>query len=187
MSQIQSYFDQNEQLQQIQQQAPQKQIEGSDHMFESLHFPLEENPSEGLIRDKTKPPSKVDKVVFQKKDDQFYASILKNIYLDKIVLKNFKCFSDLTLELPDYAEDTSSEPWLVFLGENGVGKSSVLKAIALALMGQTYLDSLELTVDDLLKYGENSGSIQVYGKGNNEFFEITFDNKDNTIVANIEI
>jgi len=155
------------------------------NIFESLQFPLKEDPVDGLTRDTTKPP-KVEKAIFDEKDGEYYASILKNIYLDKIVLHNFKCFADLTLQLPDYSDDTSSEPWLVFLGENGVGKSSVLKAIALALMGQNYLNTLDLTVNDLLKYNETSGFIQVYGKGNNEFFEITFNNTDNKITANIE-
>jgi len=204
VEQIQSYYNQSQQQQQQQQQqqppaqqqqhqqqmppdAPSyEQAKGGDDIFESMSFPLKEDPVDGLTRDKSKPPSKINKLVFQKKDDEFYASILKNVYLDKIVLNNFKCFSDLTLELPDYAGDTSSEPWLVFLGENGVGKSSVLKAIALALMGQTYLDSLDITINDVLKYGKRSGFIRVYGKGNNEFFEITFNKKDGKIIANIE-
>jgi uncharacterized protein (TIGR02646 family) len=190
--QIQSYYNQVKQ-QQLPSQSPfsQEKIKGGDNLFESESYNYENKevdirPSTSRERNPKKKDSKVNKLVFQKKEESLYTSILKNIYLDKIVLKNFKCFSDLTLELPDYSEDTSSEPWLVFLGENGVGKSSVLKAIALALMGQTYLDTLDLTVNDLLKYGKRSGFIHVYGKGNDEFFEITFNKKDNKIVANIE-
>ncbi|WP_298420670.1 AAA family ATPase [uncultured Kordia sp.] len=118
-------------------------------------------------------------------EEDIFEGILKNVYLDRIELKNFKCFSDLTLKLPDYSDDTSSEPWLVFLGENGVGKSSVLKAIALALMGQKYLDTLNLEVNDLLKYGKRKGFIRVYGKGKGEFYEITFNKKEDAIVSNI--
>ncbi len=188
--QIQSYYNQNQQQQQQQQQqmSPDsillnEQIKGGDNMFESFELPSTKSPNKRSI---TKSPSKANKLADQKKEESIYASLLKNVYLDKIVLNNFKCFSDLTLKLPDYAGDTSSEPWLVFLGENGVGKSSVLKAIALALMGQTYLDALDITVGDLLKYGKRSGFIQVYGKGSDQFFEITFNKKENKIVANIE-
>ena len=183
----QSYFDQNQQ-QQIQEQLPpspsaQQNIKGGD-IFESISFPLEET-AEGLSRDKTKAP-KIKKAIFKKKDDEYYASILKNVYLDKIELKNFKCFSDLTLQLPSYAEDTSVEPWLVFLGENGVGKSSVLKAIAIALMGQEYLDVLGIKVEDVLKYGKQSGHIKVFGKGNEEEYSVTFSKRKNEIKASIQ-
>ncbi|MGH1384544.1 AAA family ATPase [Kordia sp.] len=184
----QSYFNQNQQQQQIQSQMPpspsaEQSVKGGD-IFESMSFPLEET-AEGLSRDKTKAP-KVKKAIFKEKDDKYYASILKNVYLDKIVLKNFKCFSDLTLQLPSYAEDTSEEPWLVFLGENGVGKSSVLKAIAIALMGQEYLDVLGIEVEDVLKYGKQSGHIKVFGKGNEEEYSVTFNKRKNEIKASIQ-
>ncbi|WP_298516419.1 AAA family ATPase [uncultured Kordia sp.] len=179
---------QNQQQQNIQQQMPpspsaQQNVKGGD-IFESLSFPLEET-AEGMSRDKTKPP-KTRKAIFNKKDDTYYASILKNVYLDRIELKNFKCFSNLTIQLPSYADDTSVEPWLVFLGENGVGKSSVLKAIAIALMGQEYLDVLGITVKDILKYNTYSGHIKVFGKGNEEVYSVTFNKRKNEIKASIE-
>ncbi|WP_420573278.1 AAA family ATPase [Kordia sp.] len=186
--QIQSYFDQmQQQNDNIQGQLPrdfstQKKL--PDDLFESISFPLEKT-EKGFSIDKTKAPE-VEKAIFNKQDGAYFASLLKNVYLDKIVLKNFKCFSDLTLQLPSYAEDTTAEPWLVFLGENGVGKSSVLKAIAIALMGQEYLDTLDIQVDDVLKYGKYSGYIRVYGKGNDEFFEVTFNKRKKEIVANIQ-
>ncbi|MEM6719601.1 MAG: AAA family ATPase [Bacteroidota bacterium] len=184
-----SYFNQISPQQQQQQMqippnpSPIQNIKGGD-VFESMSFPLEEL-EQGYTRDKKKPP-KTKKVIFQKKDSEYYASILKNVYLDKIELKNFKCFSNLTLQLPSYSDDTSVEPWLVFLGENGVGKSSVLKAIAIALMGQEYLDVLGITVSDVLKYGKQSGHIKVYGKGHNEVYTVTFNKKKNEIKANIQ-
>ncbi len=184
----QSYFnqipDQQEQQEGNIPPSPSQTEQTRGNVFESMQFPLEET-TEGLTRDKTKAP-KTKKAIFQKKDSEYYASILKNVYLDKIVLKNFKCFSDLTLQLPSYADNTSIEPWLVFLGENGVGKSSVLKAIAIALMGQEYLDTLGITVDDVLKYGKQSGYIKVFGKGNEEEYSVTFSKKTNELVASIQ-
>lgn len=150
----------------IKQEAPNQEIKGLN--FENL--PVNISPEIEL-------PEEIEETPFN--------GILNNVYLDRIELKNFKCFSDLTLKLPDYSGDTSSEPWLVFLGENGVGKSSVLKAIALALMGQKYLDKLNLEVNDLLKYGKQKGFIRVYGKGKDEFYEITFNKKEGNIVSNI--
>ena len=47
----------------------------------------------------------------------------------KLILQNFRCFRDLTIELPDKG--------LVLLwGHSGVGKSTLLKAIHFALFGK---------------------------------------------------
>lgn len=155
----------------VKQEAPKEQIKGG---FNFDDFPLE-------AAGNASPQEETAQV-----EEDIFDGILKNVYLDRIELKNFKCFSDLTLKLPKYSDDTSSEPWLVFLGENGVGKSSVLKAIALALMGQKYLDTLGLKVRSLLKYGKQKGHIRVYGKGKGEFYEITYNKKENKIVSNIQ-
>lgn len=153
-------------------------------ILESMSFPLYKNKDGTLTRDDGAP--KTDKYIFDKKDSEFYVSILKNVYLDKVVLKNFKCFSDITINFADPIIAIDSEPWLVFLGENGVGKSSLLKAIALALMGKKYLKTLAIKVEDILKYGETSGFIQVYGKGNDEVYEVTFNENDAELHANID-
>jgi predicted ATP-binding protein involved in virulence len=52
--------------------------------------------------------------------------------LSRVILNNIGPFESLTLDL----ELKDEEKWHVFLGDNGVGKSTVLKAIALALCGK---------------------------------------------------
>jgi uncharacterized protein (TIGR02646 family) len=61
------------------------------------------------------------------------------IWLRKIQIENFKALQKIELEFPTATTPSptlpaAGEPWLMLLGENGVGKSSLLKAIALALM-----------------------------------------------------
>jgi hypothetical protein len=74
------------------------------------------------------------------------------VWLRKIEVENFKALRRLELEFPapslppsnfdsaagklvqQSTSEPTTEPWLMLLGENGVGKSSVLKAIALAMM-----------------------------------------------------
>ena len=73
------------------------------------------------------------------------------VWLHRVQIENFKALRHLELEFPPLTAGTASghvdgtiaeslppapsgEPWLMLLGENAVGKSSVLKAIALALM-----------------------------------------------------
>lgn len=114
-----------------------------------------------------------------------FEKFFKNVYIEKIELKNYKCFDSLEIDL---SKNTiiNKEPWLVFLGENGVGKSSLIKAVALALMGQKYLDSLNLEASNLLKYRKWSGYIKVYGSKKNELFEVKFNKDSKHIISNIK-
>lgn len=111
--------------------------------------------------------------------------LLKNIYLDKIELKNYKCFDSLSVNFSNN-KDLSKEPWLVFLGENGVGKSSLIKAVAIALMGQRYLNLLNLDANKFLKFGKWSGYIRIYGLKKDDFFEVTFNKDSKSLKSNIE-
>ena len=84
----------------------------------------------------------------------------RHIYVEKIELKNFKCFSHLEI---DFTKNTSIqeskrndnnlflEPWVLFLGENGIGKTSILKALAIGLCGNEYIKELKISGSDILK------------------------------------
>jgi energy-coupling factor transporter ATP-binding protein EcfA2 len=54
------------------------------------------------------------------------------VRLEKIEIADMKAIESLELSLPPPMPDR--EPWLLLLGENGVGKSTVLKLLALASM-----------------------------------------------------
>jgi energy-coupling factor transporter ATP-binding protein EcfA2 len=54
------------------------------------------------------------------------------VYLKKIRLQNIKCFEDVTLEFPHTDGDYSG--WSVILGENGLGKSTIVRAMAELVM-----------------------------------------------------
>lgn len=69
--------------------------------------------------------------------------------LREIRLQNIGLFADLRLELDPH--------WNVLLGDNGVGKSTVLKAVALAFCGRDGRDYAER----LLAAGQTSGQITV--------------------------
>jgi hypothetical protein len=60
------------------------------------------------------------------------------MWLKSVTLKNVKCFSDTTLDFSrDLSKRSPPEPyrWITLLGENGVGKSTLLQSIALLLAG----------------------------------------------------
>ncbi|MBB3281894.1 AAA family ATPase [Mitsuaria sp. BK037] len=57
-------------------------------------------------------------------------------WLESIEIRNFKAIGalDLTFPAPQSVDGIVTQPWLMVLAENGVGKSSLLQAVALALM-----------------------------------------------------
>lgn len=54
------------------------------------------------------------------------------VQLRRLVLENIRCFDRLELDFTDL-DAGNAVPWTVLLGNNGSGKSTVLKAVALAL------------------------------------------------------
>ncbi len=62
--------------------------------------------------------------------------------IERFTIRNFKAIEDLSLTFP--APDASRESWLMLLGENGCGKSSILQALALTLMGEEHANNLGL-------------------------------------------
>jgi len=95
---------------------------------------------------------------------------IKHVFIESIELHNFKCFSDLTINFDpgqnhasmlEEIEDKINEPWILFLGENGVGKSSLLKAFTIGIAGQSYIDILGLNSRQLVKNGEVEGYIKL--------------------------
>jgi uncharacterized protein (TIGR02646 family) len=90
------------------------------------------------------------------------ALVAKPVFIKRITIKNFKAVRDLdlTLQVLDQSEDrvalakaigsdadddaapASRTGWFVVLGENAVGKSSILEAIALTVMGRAHLQQL---------------------------------------------
>lgn len=85
--------------------------------------------------------------------------------IERIVVHNFKVIRDLDVELPRISSDTASAPWLMLLGENGCGKSSLLQAIGLALMGARARDELDLDARSFVRNGTKSGRVEVHLTG----------------------
>ncbi|WP_313455890.1 AAA family ATPase [Stenotrophomonas sp.] len=58
------------------------------------------------------------------------------VWIEKIEIQNFKGVDSATVEFPPLqsGECDSSQPWIMLLGENGVGKTTILQAVALAAM-----------------------------------------------------
>jgi energy-coupling factor transporter ATP-binding protein EcfA2 len=80
--------------------------------------------------------------------------------VDRVVIRNIRGIEELDFDAAPPA--TERAPWLMLLGENGTGKSTILQSVALALMGDARRERLKLDPREYLRTGERSGSIEVY-------------------------
>jgi hypothetical protein len=80
--------------------------------------------------------------------------------LHRIEISNFRAIRSLSLtfELSTGSDET---PWLVVLGENGTGKTSLLHAVALALMTPWQRSAYGITVSDVLRAGADVGHVKL--------------------------
>ena len=85
--------------------------------------------------------------------------LAKAQYVTRLEIKNYGPIHHLDLNLE--APDGSNAPCYALLGENGVGKSTVLKALALTLSGEAYSKALRCTSNRLLATGAHEGSVVV--------------------------
>lgn len=72
------------------------------------------------------------------------------MFLKSIHLNNVKCFSDIALSFED--EDGNIRKWTLLLAENGMGKSTLLKAIALVTGGSDAIADLLGEPSDWIRY-----------------------------------
>ena len=79
------------------------------------------------------------------------------MFLKKITLHNFKCLSDI--ELSFEKNKTGNRRWTLILGENGTGKSNLLKAIALVTSGSNALGELLGDSDSWIKLDKKGCTI----------------------------
>lgn len=81
------------------------------------------------------------------------------MFLKSIELTNFRCFKHLHLDF--YSTETEVRQRTVLLGENSTGKSTILKAISLVLLGSNALGELIGNPSDWIRFGENKCEIKV--------------------------
>ena len=79
------------------------------------------------------------------------------MYLRKVRIKNVRAIAELEWSIPKGKE----AGWHVIIGDNGSGKSTVLRAIALALVGPKEAIALRQNWNDWLSRGERAGEIRL--------------------------
>jgi uncharacterized protein (TIGR02646 family) len=109
----------------------------------AIEQPVAEGSLETFVAPKPPgPPGRVRARVRKRAPRKRVLRGVRTPYIRKIEIENFKAISKLHLEFSEGKDWRVG--WKVLLGENGTGKSSVLQAVALALMGPKYLKSLRV-------------------------------------------
>ena len=95
--------------------------------------------------------------------------------IESVSIRNVKAIRELDLDLT--AAGSGRTPWLMLLGENGTGKSTILQAIALTLIGASALVRLSgmgVHPRDYIRYRCKSGSVSVKLSGFKGPHRLTF-------------
>ncbi len=79
------------------------------------------------------------------------------MYLHKITIQNIRSIKHFELEF----EPKKYAGWHVVIGDNGSGKSTIISAIALALIGTNEAPALRQNWGNWLRYRESKGQIQL--------------------------
>lgn len=99
-------------------------------------------------------------------------------HVERIELRNFRVIDelDLPLRLDTIASSPSPTkeraPWLMLLGENGLGKSTVLQAIALALLDERARERLGLDASSFVRRGARRATVRVHLTGSSAPIEL---------------
>lgn len=117
-----------------------------------------------------------------KKRDLAIIRALGKFFIEKVEVKNFRAIDLVTVQFPDPQSDSLQkkgeikhhEPWLMLLGENGVGKTTFLQALALTLMGSVALKKMKIKSADLLRYGTEEGYVRIFLHGLESQLYLTF-------------
>ncbi|WP_455922653.1 AAA family ATPase [Pseudomonas putida] len=80
-------------------------------------------------------------------------------YITRVQIRNYGPIHHLDLDLSQSLSEQA--PCFALLGENGVGKSTVLRALALALSGKAYAKRLKISSNKLLSAGAYEGEVRV--------------------------
>lgn len=89
-----------------------------------------------------------------------------SLYLKDLQVRNLRIFDDFRLELR--SPESKTGHWVLFLGDNGVGKTTLLRSIVLALADRSAANALFQLMGPaapFLRHGAAEGSVEVHVDG----------------------
>lgn len=84
------------------------------------------------------------------------------MYLREVTIRDIKCFDEIRLDFSSSGDgdEAAVRRWTVILGENGLGKSSLLQSIAIPLAGPGAMRELVPVADGWVRLGRSHGEIE---------------------------
>ncbi len=92
------------------------------------------------------------------------------MYIKNIHIEHVRSVGSITWSLPD---SVSPAGWHVIVGDNGSGKSTFLRSVALAMIGPNEAAGLRQSWDDWLRKGEPRGAIEIAIERNRKIDKLT--------------
>jgi len=93
------------------------------------------------------------------------------MYITNIKLKDVRCIKDVNIDL---TKGRGAKSWLIVVGNNGVGKTSFLRSLAMGLCDETGATSLfQDTSGDWIRNGKDKAVIEIQLRNNQRTFTIT--------------
>lgn len=96
--------------------------------------------------------------------------------IEYVIISNFKGISYLKVDFK--TDGLDKKAWLFLLGENGVGKSSILQAIAIGLKSDK---SVLTNIDGLIKKGQSKAEITIKERNSENVLKTVLDRKTKSI------
>lgn len=117
------------------------------------------------------------------KRERLWKDIVKSDYfpIEYIHIKNFKSIDDLRIDFKE--DDINKKSWLFLLGENGVGKSSILQAIAIGLSLDKKFINKDI-VQSLIKKRKQTAEIIIKERNDKNIIHTTLIRKSGTVKQN---
>lgn len=79
--------------------------------------------------------------------------------VSKISLKNIRCFEEITIDL---TTKIGAYDWSLILGNNGVGKTTILRSLAMGLCDETGAAGLlQDTYGNMIRFGEKEATVHI--------------------------
>jgi len=117
------------------------------------------------------------------KRERLWKDIVKSDYfpIEYIHIKNFKSIDDLRIDFKE--DDINKKSWLFLLGENGVGKSSILQAIAIGLSLDKKFINKDI-VQSLIKKRKQTAEIIIKERNDKNIIHTTLIRKSGIVKQN---
>lgn len=108
-------------------------------------------------------------------EEEFLIKDLARFTIRSIEIQNFKSIDHLHLHFLPSQDLNDKESWLLLLGDNGIGKSAILQAIALTLCGPVQFKKRKIEPIDIFKRGAlELGYVKIHSYEREKPYEIQF-------------